>query len=445
MGKAGKTRWVLIGLAVALAAVTGAVAFVKLRRDPARELFAGSLPAWQTARSRGVEAGGDAARALLAAAQRWPAVAAALATLDAVWPDAEQCRAAAKAVNRALVAAQLPYVVDIQRVGRTPVALSYELVTSVPWRIGDRSVDVLRLRRLDALNVELAMYGTTDEGLPVVLLDRIESTLADELPLMYGQEVVGRARMNALDRAALAGERAFLEARLGAAELAAAVGDLIQRNKLLAEMSSSFARVDIRLNPPDGFALGERWLSRLEGFTELGHSGRAVMLESDLRRLGRADDKLRGSGGSARTLAAAVDLMSCSTEAHEARHALDEEDPVGPPPPALFDAMPNSSSRFIGMADSEMRAYLGELHDAASPPCITLGKMMRGVYGGYASRTPHFYATVTILRALDPDDDSEPATRLAMLCGLPDAELRRRVAGAWQKLYDYPLPPGKPR
>src|SRR6187549_3642548 len=121
MGKAGKTRWVLIGLAVALAAVTGAVAFVKLRRDPARELFAGSLPAWQTARSRGVEAGGDAARALLAAAQRWPAVAAALATLDAVWPDAEQCRAAAKAVNRALVAAQLPYVVDIQRVGRTPV------------------------------------------------------------------------------------------------------------------------------------------------------------------------------------------------------------------------------------------------------------------------------------------------------------------------------------
>ena len=106
--------------------------------------------------------------------------------------------------------------------------------------------------------------------------------------------------------------------------------------------------------------------------------------------------------------------------------------------------MGDSSSRFIGMADREMRAYMGEMHDAASPPCITLGQMMRGVYGRGASRTPHYYATVTILRALDPDDDSEPATRLAMLCDLPEAELRRRVAVAWQKLYDSPLPPGKP-
>ena len=113
-------------------------------------------------------------------------------------------------------------------------------------------------------------------------------------------------------------------------------------------------------------------------------------------------------------------------------------------PPALFDVMQGHTSRFIGMADREMRAYLGELHDAESPPCITLGRMMRGVYGGYARRSPHHYATVAILRALDPDDDSEPAIRLGMLCDLPEAELRRRIASAWQKLYDSPLPPGKP-
>ena len=127
--------------------------------------------------------------------------------------------------------------------GRTPVALSYQLVTSVPWRIGDRSVDVLRLRRLDTLNVELAMYGATDEGLPVVLLDRIESTLADELPLMYGHEVEGTgAPERARSRGAGARARVPRGARLGAG-LAAAVGDLVQRNKLFAEMRSSFARV----------------------------------------------------------------------------------------------------------------------------------------------------------------------------------------------------------
>jgi hypothetical protein len=433
----------LLSAAIVVAAAGGVVAFLKLRTDPVREMIAKALPAWQSERSRGGGAGGEAARDLVARATRWPELAAAFTTLDEVWPDADQFRDAAKTANRALAAAALPYFVDVQRVGRTPVALSYELVTRVAWRIGERTVDVLRLRRLDALNVELAMYGATDEGLPVVLLDRIESTLAEELPEMYGHEPEGGSRLNAFDRVALARQRAFLDARLGAG-LAAAVGDLVQRNKLLAEMRLNFARADITLYPPDGFVLGEPWLSRLERFTELGRRGGPVVLESDLRRLGRADDKLR-SGAAATMLAAAVDLMSQSTEAHEARHALDEEDPVGSPPPALFAEMQDNTSKFIGMADREMRAYLGELHDAASPPCVSLAKMLRGVHGRAARRTPHFYATVTIMRALDPDDDSEPAVRLAMLCELPEPELRRRVASTWQKLYGTPLPAGKPK
>ena len=86
-----------------------------------------------------------------------------------------------KSVNRALAAARLPYFVDVQRVNGQPIALSYELVARVPWRIGARTVDVLRLRRLDTLNIELGLYGATDEGLPVVLLDRIEAALAGDV------------------------------------------------------------------------------------------------------------------------------------------------------------------------------------------------------------------------------------------------------------------------
>jgi hypothetical protein len=72
-----------------------------------------------------------------------------------------------------------------------------------------------------------------------------------------------------------------------------------------------------------------------------------------------------------------------------------------------------------------------------------LAKMMRGAYGWGARRTPHFYATFTVLRQLDPEPDRAPDARLTMLCELPDAELRRRVAAAWQKLYGAPLSPGQ--
>ena len=69
--------------------------------------------------------------------------------------------------------------------------------------------------------------------------------------------------------------------------------------------------------------------------------------------------------------------------------------------------------------------------------------MLRGVYGRAARRTPHFYATLTIVRQLDPDPDRAPEARLALLCDLPDEELRRRVEAAWQKLYGAPLAPGQ--
>src|SRR6185312_13939834 len=134
--------------------------------------------------------------------------------------------------NRALAASLLPYFVDIQRVGSQPIALSYELVTRVPWRIGARTVDVLRLRRVDTLNIELGLYGATDEGLPVVLLDRIEAALAEMLPAMYGKKGEMRRHLNDFDRVALARERRLLEARLGPG-LAAAAGELAERDRLL--------------------------------------------------------------------------------------------------------------------------------------------------------------------------------------------------------------------
>ena len=438
-----------VGARIAVAAVAavalaggGVLGYRRLRPDPAREMMRKALPAWQAARSHAESAGGAAARELVASARRWPDVGAGFEALDRAWPQHEPVRAAVKSINRALATARLPYFVDVQRVGEQPVALSYDLIARVPWRIGARTVDVLRLRRLDTLNIELALFGATDEGLPVVLLDRIEATLAGTLPAMFGHEGELARRLNAFDRVALARERRLFEARLGPG-LAAAAGALAERDRLLEVMRTRLHGGELQFNPPDGFVLGARWLSSLDQYTRFDRPGGPLLFDTDLHAVARADEALRG-GATAQVLAAAVDVMASATEAHEARHALDEIDPNGPPPPTqLFEVMEGSETRFIGMADAELRAYLGELHDTASSGCWVLAKMMRGVYGWGARRTPHFYATFTVLRQLDPQPDRAPAARLAALCNLPDAELRGRVAAAWQKLYGTPLPPGQ--
>jgi hypothetical protein len=135
--------------------------------------------------------------------------------------------------------------------------------------------------------------------------------------------------------------------------------------------------------------------------------------------------------------------MALTTEAHEARHALDEVDRVGPPPPALFEVMPGSSTAMVGMADRELRAILGELHDGALPVCATLAEVSRNVYGRWARRNPHYFATLAILGQLDPDSDLEPAEQLTMLCDVPDGELRHRLVVAWEKLFGGAMPHGE--
>jgi hypothetical protein len=96
----------------------------------------------------------------------------------------------------------------------------------------------------------------------------------------------------------------------------------------------------------------------------------------------------------------------------------------------------------IAMADRELRAYLGELHDSPAPACVTLASCMRLVAGGAARATPHYFATRAILSQLSTDTNAEPPATLAALCALPDDVLRARVATAWQTLYGEPMEPG---
>jgi hypothetical protein len=418
----------------------GAYLLKRPRPDPARELMGTALPTWQAVRARqSSAASGAEARALVAAAGRWPALASAFETLDRVWPDETAVGAAVKSINRALADAGLRYFTNVKMVVGRPYVLSYDLDGRAQWRIGDRTVDVLRLRRLDTLNIEFAFDGFTEEGLPVVMLDRVEAELAWNLPAMYAKRGEQRPGMfNDFDRVALGHFRAGLETRLGPG-VGAAAASLAERDRLLEEMRTRLRGDAVRVSSPDGFVLGDAWLESLEPDTKLTRPGGPLVLDTDLKAVARADEKLR-EGPTARLLAAAVDLMALSTEAHEARHALDEADPVGPPPPGLFEVMPGSSTAMIGMADKELHAILGELHDSPLPSCANLAQVMRTVYGRWARSEPHAFATLAILRQLGANADLDPAKQLSPLCALPDAELRDRIATAWQKLYGAPMP-----
>src|SRR5216110_2623565 len=97
--KSRAARAALVGVAAIAVAGGGAIVYVRLRPDPAREMMRHALPAWQSARARGEAAGGEAGRALLASARQWPDVAAGFEAIDRAWPRAEPVRAAAKSIN----------------------------------------------------------------------------------------------------------------------------------------------------------------------------------------------------------------------------------------------------------------------------------------------------------------------------------------------------------
>jgi len=434
--------------AVLIVAASGGTTAILLRRhrppaDPALTLLQSTLPRWQLARAdRSGRATGPSGGDLVGGARRWPALAAAFENLDRSWPEEAPVRAAAASANRALADAGLPYLVSVWMVYDRPYVLSHELVARGAWQIGARSIDVLRLRRLDNIGIDFAFDGVTQSGLPVVMLDRVEATLAREIPAMYAAAREPRASdLNDFDRAALARARSFMEATLGPPFARAALA-LRERDRLLEEMRTRFHGDEIKLAVPEQFVLGDAWLEDLKPSARLDRPGGPLFLDTDLKALVKADEGLRDPA-TTEAFRGAVESVSLTIEAHEARHAAEASEPAAPPPPALFEVMPDSSTRMVGWADSELQAFLGELHDAPTPACVNLAKMMRTVYGRWARREPHFYATLALLKQLGADEDQDPAQQLAALCAVPDADVRNRVPAIWRRLYGAPMAVGE--
>ena len=246
---------------------------------------------------------------------------------------------------------------------------------------------------------------------------------------------------NDFDLAALARVRSFLEGRLGPG-FARAVVALRARDRLLEEMRTRFHGDEIKLAVPERFVLGDDWLEELKPSTRLDRPRGPLFLDTDLKAVAQADRALRDQP-STEAFRGAIDAIALTTEAHEARHAAEASDPAAPPPPALFEVMPESSTRMIGWADSELQAFLGEVRDAPLPACVNLGRIMRTVHGRFAHREPHYYATLALLKQLGVDPEKDPAQQLAALCAIPDGDLRTSTAAIWRRLYGAPMPAGQ--
>ena len=436
-----KARYLLLGLAISVVAVVG---LLRLRRDPLGELFGEALPAWQIARTRpeGVARAEPARRMEKLAARRMPELVPLLALLDIDWPDDAKVRADASEVNAALRRRGVPYFLDVQAIRDQPIVLTYEREAIVPWRLegGEaRAVDVIRIRRLDRINIEMGLYGETERSQPLVYLDRVEARLASELPAAFAT----RPEQDEVERAVLAQVRRVLEGEAGAAPLGEAAAKLGERDRLFEAMRTRLHGEATVVVHPDRFLFGDDWADEMAPYARFSRPGGPLVLDTDLRAVTRADAALADARLQA-PLQAAVLLFAGVVEAHEARHALDVEG-VAPPPAELLDLLHGGDPRFATLANGELRAYLGEIHDGPAPACLSLAETIRGVYGRHAGRTPHFFARRVLLARFLAADGATPAGELTApqllekLCARPDADLRRFAAETWARLYGTPL------
>lgn len=438
-----RRRWPwLVGL---LALVVGAGGLWLRGRQPEkpeapeRRLFRKQLPAVVVAKARGN--GAAELAACVDAAKPWPGVATALGELDAAWGDADRLRAATKALNAAVREAGLAYWVDPQFPGKRPFLTTYEVLSRASWTGGEARTEVLHVRRLDTLNLELGLLGHAGGDQPAVLRDRMELSVMRRLQTVDDGD--GWVKPNEVDETAARLWRETLAPLVGADGLAEAERRLDKREQLARDMERRLKGGRIHVARPERLVFGDDYFENLEPYTSTRRRGGPLLLASDLRALRFADEALDDSAG-LEALKKVIDLEAEQVEAHEAHHALDRRELEVPR--LLQSLVGEDDLRFGRMAERELRAFLGELRDARPPACLSVVALGPLARGARSQSTPHFFAAHALLATLGEVDGSrgldEDTTAAVMkkLCALPDAELRKKADVAAVALYGAPLP-----
>jgi hypothetical protein len=439
-----------MGTGIAVVATVAVVVFVLgSRKSPGPdELYTHLIPAWQIFRSQELrKTDSPAAKAMLRAAQAWPELSASLRELDRGYPDG--VTAILAHVNQTARKVGVPYWLDAKPVKGWPVLLSHHVEQIHHWTAAGKSVEVIHLRRVDQINVELGLIGQASYNGPLVFLDRIEDEWVDELSRVEDPSAA------TVDREA---RKLMLSRIRGHTEVdpSPLLADLIARHKLFEAMQN---RMKVVVPRPTGLFWSERWFDHMESLTKFGNGRGPMVFDSDLR-LVREANRPMAKPEYRRIIAALVALRAENVEVHEARHAVETD---GPPMPSILQSWPNAG--FADQINKELRAYLGELHDSPHEPCLSLAALIRAAYSPKSRPTPHAFAGQIIARGLARDErtvqrpsrqaapadeaadplakafpEIEPVAFMQAVCAADTDSLRRRSAGLWQDLYHEPMP-----
>lgn len=366
-----------------------------------------------------------------------PALLERVLAVGTAYPDRAAVTAASAQLDEALATAGVPVLIDVQPWRDTTLLLAYQVVARRVWRHGDRALPVVRVHRLDHTNIEPAWLGHAGRDAPLVLLDKLEVELLDNL---RNQRATGG---NVVDAAVRKSWRTLAERATAAALLTKAIDALAQRDELHKKLEDSFHSKRVHVPYPERLLLGEDYFERLSPYADPQRSGGPLFMRTDLKAL-RAADRALGDNAVLQALHKLRDLEASATEAHEVHHAVHGTLDPSSVPADVMEALGDDDLQFGVAADGELRAYLGELHDAEAPPCLALGRLARVLAGERASRTPHHYAARVAFKHLQGDDWLTSAAAVAgaveQLCALDDAALRKKSADAWTAIYREPMP-----
>ncbi len=366
-----------------------------------------------------------------------PALAEHVLAVGAAYPDRAAVTAAAAALDQALATAGVPVLIDVQPWQDTTLLLAYEVVAKHRWRMGDKTLPVVRVHRLDHTNIEPAWLGHAGREAPLVLLDKLELELLDNVRAQRATDG------NVVDAAVRTSWRALAERATDPTTLQRAIDALARRDELHKKLEDSFQSKRVHVPYPERLLLGEAYFERLSPYADPQRSGGPLFMRTDLKAL-RAADRELGDDVVLRALHALRDLEASATEAHEVHHAVHGTLDPSAVPADVMEALGDDDLQFGVAADGELRAYLGELHDAEAPPCLALGRIARILAGARSPRTPHHYAARVVFKHLGGGEwltsTSAVAGAVAQLCALDDAALRKKAADAWTAIYREPMP-----
>ena len=412
----------------------GGTAGCKAKPSPAEWLYGRLLPDWQAFRAQNGEVkDGGAARAMFRGASAWPTLSEDLRHIDEAWPDDKQTAELVAALNQHAQLAGLPFWVDAQNVQARPILLTYKIRQRAQWKLAPpalASVEVLQVLRLDSLNIAMGLIGQLNAERPLVLLDRVEGSIVDDLSRAYEKPQPA----DEIEVAALEQFRRILESRVGGDRLQAVALKVAARDRLFRSM---LGKLKTSLIAPDRFVWGDAWFETVRPLTKFDRPGGPVVFASDLREVEAADRAL-DNPGTREVVTQLVSFLAEQVEAHEIRHAF-ETQPL--PIPAQLREQFREEDQIMDMAEAELRAYLGEMHDSSAPPCLTVLQLLRQTFGARARPTPHFFAGHAMFRVLASPAKQAPVDLMHHLCALPDTQAREQAAQAWKKLYGVDLRP----